>query len=398
MKFSRPLWRRLWYVFLASWLLLALWAVPSFRVGARFAVLNALGFGSGLMGLSVPETIGLQQFQPVSLRVPVESHVPERPKFPVLEFHGHIFPTYHGNLDEDLRRNRTALFVNLALRTTTAPALADLSKKHPHALHFPGWNWDRLKHSNDANGIAQMAADLEDCAKAGAKGVKLWKDFGLMRRRADGSLYHLDDSDFDPLWDVAARHHLIIAIHTADPPAFFLPVDGSNERFEEITRHPEWAFRGGPSFDEIMAQRDRLFQRRRDVRFVALHFGEYGHDLKRAAALLDGNPNVWIDTAQRIDELGRQPRATRAFFLKYSDRIVYGTDGPPDYEKDRIYWRFFETEDEYFDYHPPAKDRKGLWKISGLGLPDEVLRKVYYRNALGLLGMRENEFLAREGQ
>lgn len=395
MKFSRPLWRRLWYLFLASWLLLVLWAMPTFRVGARFAVLNALGFGSGLVGLSIPETIGLQQFQPVSLLVPEDAHELSRPKFPLVEFHGHIFPTYRGNLDEDLRRNRTNLFVNLALRTTTGKAYNELQAKHPGSLHFPGWNWDRLK---EASGIAKIAADLEDCAKAGAKGVKLWKDFGLMRKKADGSLYRLDDPAFDPLWDVAAKHHLVIAMHTADPPAFFLPIDGKNERFEEITRHPEWAFTGGPTFDDIMAQRERLFQRRRDVRFVALHFGEFGHDLKRAARLLDANPNVWIDTAQRIDELGRQPRQSRAFFLKYSDRILYGTDGPPDYEKDRIYWRFFETDDEYFDYHPPAKDRKGLWKISGIALPDDVLQKIYYRNALGLLGMSEQEFLAKERQ
>lgn len=395
---SRRLKRGLIAFVAITWIGLFLWAFPSVRLAVRFAILNALGFGSSLAGHVVPEQIPLSRFQPRSMMVPLTENIPEHPRFPTLEFHGHIFPWYSGDLEADLNKCRTPLFVNLALRTTTAEAYASLLKDRPqkNVLHFPGWNYSRLKTENNAAGIAKMAEDLEELAKAGIKGVKLWKNLGLGQKKPDGTFYAIDDPIFDPLWDVAARYNLIIAIHTADPPAFFEKVDEHNERFEELSRHPEWSFAGGPSFEEILAQRDRLFERRRDVRFVALHFGELAHDLKRAAALLDRHPNVWLDTAQRIDELGRQPMAARKFFIQYQDRILYGTDGVPDYEKVRIYWRFFETADEYFDYHPPHKARKGLWKISGLALPDNVLRKLYYANALKLLGIPEAEFLKQD--
>jgi predicted TIM-barrel fold metal-dependent hydrolase len=385
-------------VFIISWIGLFLWAFPSVRMKVRFAILKTLGYTASLSGEAVPEDISLSEFRPVSMMVPVRENIPEYPRYPVVEFHGHIFPTYTGNLEADLTRCRTALFINLALRTYTLDGYIKLKKKYPETivLHFPGWNYTRLKKQNNESGVQQMAADLEALAKAGIRGVKLWKNLGLMEKKPDGTLYAIDDPIFDPLWDVAAKYHLVIAIHTADPPAFFQKPDGTNERFEELSRHPEWSFLKGPGFDEVLAQRDRLFERRRDVKFVALHFGELAHDLKRASLLLDRNPNVWIDTAQRIDELGRQPGAARQFFLKYQDRILYGTDGLPDYEKVRIYWRFFETDDEYFDYHPAHKDRKGLWKISGLSLPDDVLRKIYYQNALKLIGISEQEFLKHD--
>lgn len=394
----RGLKRSLTAILIISWIALFLWAFPSVRVGVRFAVLNALGFGAALAGKDVPEEIALSEFKPVSVMVPVSETIPEQPRYPVVEFHGHIFPTYTGDLDADLAQCRTALFVNLALRTTTSDGYAKLQQGRPQKtiVHFPGWNYARLKEVNDASGVAQMASDLEALAKAGIKGVKLWKNLGLGQKKPDGTFYAIDDPIFEPLWDVAARYDLIIAIHTADPPAFFGKADGTNERFEELSHHPEWSFVKGPTFDEVLTQRDRLFERRRDVRFVALHFGELAHDLKRAAALLDRHPNVWVDTAQRIDELGRQPKAARAFFIKYQDRILYGTDGLPDYEKVRIYWRFFETDDEYFDYYPPHKSRKGLWKISGIALPDDVLRKLYYLNALRLIGVSEAEFLRND--
>ncbi|MBI3395527.1 MAG: amidohydrolase family protein, partial [Spirochaetia bacterium] len=139
---------------------------------------------------------------------------------------------------------------------------------------------------------------------------------------------------------------------------------------------------------DLLAERESMFKRRPDVIFVSLHFGELAHDLKKAGALLDHCPNVYFDIAQRIDELGRQPRAAREFLLRYQDRILYGIDGPPDLEKARIYWRFLETTDEYFDYFPPYKPRKGLWTISGVGLPPSVLKKLYYDNAARLLKLK----------
>lgn len=378
--------------FALSWLFLFAWSFQSFRFWTRLQVMALLGFG-GHPGIeSYDAAVAVKDFRPETVYRPAVENIPAAPAFDNIEFHGHIFrdPPPPAEFEAALDRHRTKYFVNLSGWTTTPAAYTELREKwkSPRILHFVGFNWEYLR-DGDPDWPAKMARDLEGAAKLGARGVKLWKNFGLMERTPDGKLLALDDERLTPVWDVCARHNLLIAIHTADPPAFYRPTDLHNERLPELAKYPERTLYNDalPAFDETMAQRDRLFQRRRDIRFVALHFGEFGNDLKRAGRFLDRHANVWIDIAQRIDELGRQPRAARAFFLKYRDRILYGTDGLPDHEKIRIYWRFLETGDEYFDYHPPHKPTKGLWKIHGLELPPAVLRQVYYENAAGLLGI-----------
>jgi predicted TIM-barrel fold metal-dependent hydrolase len=329
--------------------------------------------------------ISVDQFQPRSI-LKSPSHIPQKPAYPVIEFHGHLF---HHDADFSSQMDRTGekYFVNLAGRTQTPDELKALMQTtgKERVIHFVSFNWNRLKN-DDFEG---MARDLEMMADLGARGIKLWKNFGLELKDSSGKLLTLDDDRLGPVWDVCARRHLIIAMHTADPPAFFLPVDQYNERYPELQRRPQWSFADSPvSFEDLLAQRERLFRKHKDVTFVALHFGELGHDLQRAGKLLDENSNVYFDTAQRIDELGRQPRATRAFFLKYQNRILYGTDGLPDFAKHQIYWRFFETEDESFDYSPPGKAAKGIWQIHGIHLPSEVLKKLYYQNAERLLEIK----------
>lgn len=381
-------------IFGISWALLFVWAFQDVRVFARVKIAQYLGWHSGTVPEQTSEAIALHEFLPRSQLVPESPNKPEKPAYPLFEFHGHIFPGYEGNLIEEMSDLDTAMFVDLALRTTTVEKFDELRTKYPdeRILIFPGLNYDRLEEEGDP--FQKMARDLEALARdRGVKGIKLWKDLGLFRKYKD-EIIPIDDPRLDPVWDVCARYNLVVGIHTADPPAFFDPTDEHNERFQELARRPEWSFfgEGFPSFDELLAQRDRLFQRRRDVRFVALHFGELAHDLGKARKLLQKNPNVWLDTAQRIDELGRHPRAVARFFVDFQDRILYGTDGLPDRSKIEIYWRFFETDDDYFDYYPDHKPRKGLWKIHGLNLPDPVLKKLYYGNALKLLNISEKEF------
>ena len=373
--------------FIISYIFLILWAFNGTRTYLKFKTLQIAGFAMGKPSY-FPEDIFLSMFHPEPERVPVSEHILTQPAMPVIEFHGHIFGTYDQNeFHLNLEKNHTKYYINLALRTVTPADFKKLKEKigeDKRIYHFPGLNWSRLEN-DDFQG---MADDLEEIVKLGdIRGIKIWKDFGLKFRTSDGLLLKLDDPRMDPVWDVCKKYNLIIAMHTADPPAFFKKIDGSNERFPELGRHPDWSFTGGdlPLFDELIQQRDRLFKRRSQNRFVAQHFGELAHDLNRAAEMLDSNPNVQLDIAQRIDELGRQPEASRSFFLKYQDRILYGTDGMPDYEKVRIYWRFLETNDEYFNYHPPHKPEKGKWKIYGLGLPKSVLRKIYYENAFKML-------------
>lgn len=381
-------------VFVLSWFVLLLLTFSSVRVYLRVQLIHLLGFHSGEMPDEYAETIPVQSFRPEQQLVPVNPEIIEQPAYPVVEIHGHLFGTNQDKLREMMKRSNTRLFIDQALRTNTLEKFKEHRKNFPDekVLIFAGLNWER----SGPDFAAKMADDLEEIAKDGKiKGIKVWKDFGLYRA-PNGKLLTIDSLEMKPVWDVVAKYNLIVAMHTADPPAFFEPINGKNERFIELSRHPDWSFKGEsyPSFEELLKQRENLYKRRRDIRFIGQHFAELGHNLKEADRLMSENPNVWLDTAQRIDELGRQPRAAREFFLKYQDRILYGTDGTPKMKKIQIYWRFFETDDESFAYHPPEKPPKGLWKISGIDLPESVLRKVYYKNAIDLLGIPESDFLA----
>ena len=209
----------------------------------------------------------------------------------------------------------------------------------------------------------------------------------------------IDDRRFDPMWEAAGALNMPIAIHISDPEAFFLPVDRFNERWEELHAHPDWSFHGKdyPSNRELQEARRKVMKRHPRTQFVCLHVAD-AEDLEYVSECMDSHPNMKVDIAARIGELGRQPRASRKFFDKYQDRIVFGTDAvPKGYETPQqvfgdalyeIYYRFLETEDEYFDYAPAKVPPQGRWRISGLGLPDDILHKVYWQNAASLLGMK----------
>ena len=211
----------------------------------------------------------------------------------------------------------------------------------------------------------------------------------------------MDDRRFDPMWEACAAHGLPVYIHVSDPEAFFLPIDCTNERWDELGHHPDWSFHGKdfPSHPELMAARDRVFARHPKTLFVGLHVGHDAENLAFVSESLDRFPNLTVELGARIGELGRQPRTSRKFFENYQDRIFFGTDAmpPPEGEstpqqvfKDElyeIYYRFLETEDEYFDYAPAPVPPQGRWRIYGIGLPDAILKKVYHENAERLLGL-----------
>lgn len=375
---------------IVSNLVLALNSIPSVRLGIHDLLVRWTGSAS-----LIDRDLALPLFDPEEILVRTASFAPKGEAMANIEIHGHIFDRFDPEkFSAGLDRNHTRLFVNLALRTVTADQykkLLEMTASEKRIIHFPGLNWEHTALDR----FDLIASDLEAIAKMGARGIKIWKNLGLEVRRADGSLLRLDDPALDPVWDVCRRYRLLVGIHTADPPAFFLPPDSKNERIIELMRRPEWSFTNGPGFDELIEQRDRLFKRRRDVTFIAQHFGELAHDLNRAARLLDENPNVYLDIAQRIDELGRQPFAARRFLILHQDRILFGTDGLPDPEKTTIYNRFLESADEYFDYHPAHKPKKGLWKIYGLQLPEGVMKKIYFDNAAKLLGLPTGGFSGR---
>jgi predicted TIM-barrel fold metal-dependent hydrolase len=232
---------------------------------------------------------------------------------------------------------------------------------------------------------ARIAAQLEEDVNTGAVGVgEIMKSFGLSLRKADGSRLHIDDPELDVVWETAGRLGLPVFVHTADPAEFFQPMDYHNERWLEMA-----LFQGRryfdrtrfPSFDELMAERDRMIARHPNTTWVVAHMSWYANDLARLGALFDRFPNVLSEVGAILYDLGRQPRNARAFFVRYQDRILFGKDSfaPDEYP---YYWRVFETADEYFDYY---RSYHAFWKLYGMDLPDDVLRKVYYANALRII-------------
>jgi predicted TIM-barrel fold metal-dependent hydrolase len=224
------------------------------------------------------------------------------------------------------------------------------------------------------------------------------KTLGLYLREAGSQkLVRIDDARFDPMWETASALKMPVAIHVSDPEAFFLPIDRFNERWEELHAHPDWSFHGRdfPGNRDLQEARRNVMRRHPRTQFVCLHVAD-AEDLPYVSECMDRHPNMHVDIAARIGELGRQPRMARKFFDRYQDRILFGTDasggtsfpqqtfGDALYE---IYYRFLETEDEYFDYAPAAVPPQGRWRIYGLGLPEQVLRKVYSENASRLIGL-----------
>jgi predicted TIM-barrel fold metal-dependent hydrolase len=275
--------------------------------------------------------------------------------------------------------------VNITMETGQA-AIETMERFHqasPGRFVTVAWtDWNGVERSDFTERSLER---LERLVEHGARGIKFWKDLGLTVRDASGALLRVDDERLAPLCVKAAEWKIPLIIHTADPAAFFTPIDRFNERYEELAAHPDWSFsNAGVSKAELMEQRDRLIARHPNTTFVAAHLAESSEDLEYVGRLLDRFPNLYVDISARTAELGRQPYTARRFLVKYADRILFGTDLVPEVEMYRLYYRFLETADEYFEY-PSHASRQGRWNIYGVFLPDEVLRKVYRANALKLL-------------
>jgi len=326
----------------------------------------------------------LSKFQPKSMVV-AEEHLTERPRFPAIDYHNHLDALEPRDVLRVMDACGIEKVVNITMKTGEA-ALAMIDKFHsaaPDRFATIGWmDWSDVTHPDF---IARSLERLERLAERGAKGIKFWKDLGLSVRDASGHLLRVDDERLAPLFDKAAELGIPVMFHIADPAAFFLPIDEHNERYEELAAHPDWGFYGSQySKWELLDQRDRVIARHPKTTFVCAHVAECGENLARVTKLLESCPHVYIDISARASELGRQPYSARELFLRFSDRILFGTDLLPEETMYRLYFRFLETADEYFEY-PSHASRQGRWNIYGLYLPDDVLRKVYRENALRLL-------------
>ncbi|MEX0886138.1 MAG: amidohydrolase family protein [Phycisphaeraceae bacterium] len=246
----------------------------------------------------------------------------------------------------------------------------------------------------DPDWAQRMVAFLEQASARGMAGLKVWKDLGLTVRDTDGENVAIDDPRLDPVWDACGRLGLPVLIHSADPVAFFQPIDRHNERWMQLRRHPSWSFHGEqfPSRDTVLAQRDRVLQRHRGTTFIGAHMAGNSEDLAALAERLEQHPNLYVDISGRVGELGRQPYSARRLLVEHADRVLFGSDrypGRTDQPRYRIYYRFLETNDEYFDYHDHSFPPAGDWKIYGVFLPEAALRRIYHENAERLLGLAE---------
>jgi uncharacterized protein len=339
-------------------------------------------FRAGRCGKPALPTPSIVDYRPKSTVVAADHLVP-RAKFPVVDIHSHVRITPQ-NVDQMINEMDG---LNLRAMVNLSGGSGDGLRENLKVIRESKYqDRFRLFANVNLNGIggpdwqAREVAALEQAIKDGAIGLKIFKQLGLSARKADGSRLKVDDPDLDPIWQTAARHNIPVLIHVADPAQFFEAVDYKNERWLELAifRGREYPKDQYPSFEDLMGERDRMFARNPKTRFINAHFGWHGNDLGRAAKHLDSLPNVVLEVGAVLYEFGRQPRAAREFFIKYQDRVLFGKDA---YEQSEYpyYWRVFETKDEYFDYY---RDYHAFWKLYGMDLPDDVLRKLYHRNAL----------------
>jgi predicted TIM-barrel fold metal-dependent hydrolase len=357
------------------------------------------------------DEIHLSEYQPKSMLQVKETHV-ARSRYPVIDIHTHITEeerakngvamgperVYRGTPAEllevmDAKNIRSMVNLTGGYETGLAETVTKYDKAYPDRFYtFTEPSYARFKEPDYPR---QQALAIEEARRNGARGLKILKTLGLYLREniTSGELVKVDDPRFDPMWDACAQLGMPVAIHVSDPVAFFTPTDRFNERYEELNNHPDWSFNNPefPSNARILEARNRVIARHPKTRFIVLHVGNFAENLGEVGWDMDRFPNMNVDIAARIGELGRQPRTARAFFERYQDRILFGTDATPhgdDYPQQvfknelyEIYYRFLETEDEYFDYAPAKVPPQGRWRIYGVGLPDDILRKVYYANA-----------------
>lgn len=317
-----------------------------------------------------------------------------KPKFPVIDAHNHLFDDWENKpirqlldrldeagvthyIDLDGGWGEDILYRHLDYFKQAAPDRFKI---------FGGVNWSKWAEMGDA--FPEWAAGrLKVQKERGAEGLKIWKPLGLNVRDQKGDLVKVDDPRLSPLWQAAGELKLPTLVHIADPVAFFDPIDETNERWEELGEHPDWAFPSPPfpPFTEIVNGFANVIAQHPQTTFIGAHVGCYAENLEWVGALMDRCSNFYIDISARIAELGRQPYTSRRFFMQHADRILFGTDMGPDVDVYKIYYRFLETEDEYFPYHTTPVPDQGRWNIYGLHLPDDVLEKIYYKNAQRIL-------------
>lgn len=382
----------------------------------RWSVVILLWGGRSLLAEDplTPKRIYLDEFRPrPELRT--EEHLLTKAKFPCVNVHSHPDKLSDAEVAEMVQvMDESNIAVSISLDGQAGPHFAEQMQRF--VQKYPGRfvMFVRMDYLGDGNpddpstwemhrpdfGV-RMADKLSEAVKLGAGGLKLLKDLGLKHKDSSGKLIAPDDSRFDPVWQRAAELGVPVLWHCADPVAFFRENSVQNERWEELYRHPEWSFhdadlshlppptklpQGVPAAHrQLIEARNRVIARHPQTQFICAHMADLPEDLAQLDEYLTQYPNMHVEISARVSELGRQPYTARKFFLKHSDRILFGTDGVPPVSELVPHWRFLETFDEDFPYEDNPFPPQGLWNICGIGLPDDVLRKVYSVNAARLI-------------
>ena len=326
-----------------------------------------------------------ETYDPVSTLV-VPEHKVTKAKFPFIDVHNHQWSMGSQdltNLITDMDKLNMKVMVNLSGGNgNELQRMTENVKEHyPNRfIVFANVSFDKV----GVNGWTEKAVkQLEEDVKNGANGLKVFKNLGFSVKDVNGKRVTIDDPRLDAIWEKCGELKIPVLIHTADPEPFWEPEDEHNERWLEIKTHPERK-RGANDpapWETLIEEQHRMFMKHPHTTFIAAHFGWYANNLNKLDSLLTQMPNVVVEFGAVIAELGRQPRAARKFFEKYQDRILFGKDSwaPDEYA---TYFRVLETNDEYFPYH---KKYHAFWRMYGMGLPDSILKKVYYKNALRIM-------------
>lgn len=348
--------------------------------------------------------VTFEEYEPKSTLV-VPGKVITRAKFPFIDIHNH---QWEMNGKEDLNKLITdmdkmnmGLMVNLSGRgfnqdeaRSTAGLVKQLeSVKTYYPTRFAIFTNIDFSNINEPGWTAKAVKTLEDDVKLrGAKGLKIYKSLGF-NVKDNGKVVPVDDPRIDPIWKKAGELGIPVLIHTADPASFWDPLNAQNERWLELKTHPgrKRDASGGKEFtwEQLIEQQHNVFRKNPKTIFINAHMGWYPNNLAKLDSLMDAFPNMYAEIGAVIAELGRQPRTAKKFFEKRQDRILFGKDSwvPDEYQ---TYFRVLESEDEYFPYH---KKYHAYWRMYGLGLSDEVLKKVYYKNALKIVpGLDKSQF------
>lgn len=329
--------------------------------------------------------------------VVAEEHLVPSAKFPVVDIHGHMRSLAEPGTIDQVVRELDALNVQVYVAADNLTgdrleATLDAIARSDYPDRFRVMAGIDFSEAGTPGWGERAAEKVEQAIRRGAIGIgEIPKSFGMTIKKADGTRLAIDDPALDPVWEKMGELGMPVLIHTAEPAQFFEPLDMNNERWLELALFDDRRNYDGsvPSFEELMEERDNVFRRHPNTTFIAAHFGWHANDLQRAERMLEEFPNVYFEVGAILYELGRQPRGAHDFFVKWQDRILFGKDSfqPTEFP---YYWRVFETADEYFDYY---RGYHAFWKLYGMDLPDIVLRKLYYANAVKLYqGIPRSEF------